>query len=141
VEARRVRPNGWEWLSWLYMRVSAVLLLGLVLGHLYIMHILQGTDRIDFAFVAERFSTPFWRVYDLLILVLALSHGLNGLRGIVNDYTPAGWGVAPGVERGPVDRGARVHPPGRPGAVLLQPVRLRPALRGGGPCRCTSTTR
>jgi succinate dehydrogenase / fumarate reductase membrane anchor subunit len=100
MEARRVRPNGWEWLSWLYMRVSAVLLLGLVLGHLYIMHILQGTDRIDFAFVAERLSTPFWRVYDLLILVLALSHGLNGLRGIVNDYTRPGgawrlvWNVA-----------------------------------------------
>lgn len=90
MDARRVRPNGWEWLSWLYMRISAVLLLVLVLGHLYLMHLLQGTDRIDFAFVAQRFSTPFWRIYDLLILVLALTHGLNGLRGIVNDYTRPG---------------------------------------------------
>ncbi|MDR5683416.1 MAG: succinate dehydrogenase, hydrophobic membrane anchor protein [Armatimonadota bacterium] len=83
----RARPNGWEWLSWLYMRVSAVLLIGLVLGHLYIMHILNSTDTIDFDFVAQRFATPLWRVYDLLILVLALTHGLNGLRGIVSDYT------------------------------------------------------
>ncbi len=82
-----VRANGWAWLGWLYMRVSAILLLGLVLGHLYIMHVLAGTDRIDFAFVAQRFATPFWRVYDLLILLLALTHGLVGVRGIVYDYT------------------------------------------------------
>lgn len=103
MEARRARPNGWEWLSWLYMRVSAVLLLGLVVGHLYIMHLVAGTDRIDFAFVAERFATPFWRIYDLLILVLALSHGLNGMRGIVAEYTRPGgrwrlmWNVALGI--------------------------------------------
>jgi succinate dehydrogenase / fumarate reductase membrane anchor subunit len=100
VEARRVRPNGWEWMSWLYMRVSAVLLVFLVLGHLYIMHIVNSTDTIDFAFVAQRLANPIWRVYDLLILLLALSHGLNGLRGIVNDYTRPGgpwrlvWNVA-----------------------------------------------
>ncbi|MDR7415016.1 MAG: succinate dehydrogenase, hydrophobic membrane anchor protein [Armatimonadota bacterium] len=86
------RANGWAWLGWLYLRISAVLLLGLVLGHLYIMHVLNSTDRIDFAFVAQRFSTPFWRVYDLLILLLALTHGLVGVRGIVYDYTrSAGW--------------------------------------------------
>ncbi len=86
------RGNGWAWLSWLYLRVSAALLLGLVLGHLYIMHVLTSTDRIDFAFVAQRFSTPFWRIYDLLILLLALTHGLVGVRGIVYDYTrSAGW--------------------------------------------------
>jgi succinate dehydrogenase / fumarate reductase membrane anchor subunit len=82
------------------MRVSAVLLVFLVLGHLYIMHIVNSTDTIDFAFVAQRLANPIWRVYDLLILLLALSHGLNGLRGIVNDYTRPGgpwrlvWNVA-----------------------------------------------
>lgn len=89
----RTRPNGgWEWISWLYMRLSAVLLIVLVLGHLYIMHIVNSTDTLDFAFVAQRMTNPFWRVYDLLILLLALSHGLNGLRGIVNDYTRPGGG-------------------------------------------------
>jgi len=71
---------------WVFMRVSAVMMLGLVLGHLYIMHILNSTDTIDFAFVAQRFTTPFWRAYDLFILFFALSHGLVGLRGILDDY-------------------------------------------------------
>lgn len=93
MQVSRARPNGgWEWISWLYMRVSAVLLVVLVLGHLYIMHIVNSTDTIDFAFVAQRMANPLWRLYDLLILLLALTHGLNGVRGIVNDYTKPGGG-------------------------------------------------
>ncbi|MER3456615.1 MAG: succinate dehydrogenase [candidate division GAL15 bacterium] len=93
MERTHIRPNGgWEWLAWLYLRVSAALLLLLVLGHLYIMHVINTTDVIDFHFVAQRFRNPLWRAYDLLILVLALSHGLVGLRGIVHDYTRPGGG-------------------------------------------------
>jgi succinate dehydrogenase / fumarate reductase, membrane anchor subunit len=80
---------------WFYMRVSAIAMIGLVLGHLYIMHVINSTDTIDFAFVAARFSTPLWRIYDMLVLFLALSHGLVGLRGILADYiAPRGWRVA-----------------------------------------------
>lgn len=90
------RPTGATALAlWYYMRISAIAMLGLVLGHLYIMHVINSTDTIDFAFVARRFTTPFWRIYDLLILVLALSHGLVGLRGILADYiTHRGWRLA-----------------------------------------------
>lgn len=80
---------------WFYLRVSGIAMLGLVLGHLYIMHVINTTDTIDFAFVAQRFTTPFWRIYDMLILVFALSHGLIGLRAILMDYIPhRGWRVA-----------------------------------------------
>jgi succinate dehydrogenase / fumarate reductase membrane anchor subunit len=80
---------------WFYMRVSAIAMIGLVLGHLYIMHVINSTDTIDFAFVAARFRTPLWRIYDMLVLFLALSHGLVGLRGILADYiAPRGWRVA-----------------------------------------------
>ncbi len=35
--------------------------------------------------VAARYANPFWRVYDWLLLTLALLHGMNGLRIIIND--------------------------------------------------------
>ena len=92
----RERPAGGLPLAlWFYMRVSAIGMIVLVIGHLYIMHILTSTDTLDFKFVAERFGGPFWRLYDLVILVFALSHGLIGLRGIVDDYLHhRGWRVA-----------------------------------------------
>ncbi len=90
------RPTGGASLAlWFYMRVSAIAMLALVLGHLYIMHVINSTDTIDFAFVAARFRTPLWRIYDMLVLFLALSHGLVGLRGILADYiTSRGWRLA-----------------------------------------------
>lgn len=92
----KIRPiGGAPLLLWFYLRVSGIAMLGLVLGHLYIMHVINTTDTIDFAFVAARFTTPFWRIYDMLILIFALSHGLVGLRGILADYIPnRGWRVA-----------------------------------------------
>ncbi|HVH30895.1 MAG TPA: succinate dehydrogenase, hydrophobic membrane anchor protein [bacterium] len=89
------KPTGGVSLAlWFYMRVSAIAMLALVLGHLYIMHVINSTDTIDFAFVAARFSTPLWRIYDMLVLFFALSHGLVGLRGILADYIGSrGWRV------------------------------------------------
>lgn len=90
------RPvGGASLVLWLYIRVSALAMIGLVIGHLYIMHVINSTDTIDFQFVAQRFRGPFWRAYDLLILLFALSHGLIGLRGILDDYIHhRGWRVA-----------------------------------------------
>lgn len=79
--------SNFELYSWLFMRVSGLVLIFLVLGHLFIMNILDGgVQRINFAFVAGRWSSPFWQVWDLLMLWLAQLHGGNGLRVIINDY-------------------------------------------------------
>lgn len=84
--SRSGRTN-YELYSWLFMRISGVVLVFLVLGHLFIMNILDGgVQRINFAFVAGRWSSPFWQVWDLTQLWLALLHGGNGLRTIINDY-------------------------------------------------------
>jgi succinate dehydrogenase / fumarate reductase membrane anchor subunit len=84
--ARSGRTN-YELYSWLFMRISGVVLVFLVLGHLFIMNILDGgVQRINFAFVAGRWSSPFWQVWDLTQLWLAMLHGGNGLRTIINDY-------------------------------------------------------
>jgi succinate dehydrogenase / fumarate reductase membrane anchor subunit len=69
------------------MRISGIVLVFLVLGHLLIMNILDGgVQRINFAFVAGRWSSPFWQVWDLMMLWLAMLHGTNGMRTIINDY-------------------------------------------------------
>jgi succinate dehydrogenase / fumarate reductase membrane anchor subunit len=69
------------------MRISGIVLVFLVLGHLVIMNILDGgVQRINFAFVAGRWSSPFWQIWDLMMLWLAMLHGTNGMRTIINDY-------------------------------------------------------
>jgi succinate dehydrogenase / fumarate reductase membrane anchor subunit len=90
---RRKRPSSnrsktnFEMYSWIFMRISGLLLVVLVLGHLLIMNILDGgVSRVNFAFVAGRWASPFWRTWDLMQLWLAQLHGTNGLRTIINDY-------------------------------------------------------
>ena len=81
------RRSNFELYSWLFMRLSGLALIVLVLGHLFIMNILDGgVHRINFAFVAGRWSSPFWQFWDLSMLWLAQLHGGNGLRTIIDDY-------------------------------------------------------
>ena len=88
---KRSRRTGsrtnFEMYSWVFMRMSGLLLVVLVLGHLLIMNVLDGgVQRINFGFVAGRWASPFWRTWDLAQLWLAELHGTNGLRTIINDY-------------------------------------------------------
>ena len=90
---RRKRPSqsasktSFEMYAWVFMRVSGLLLVVLVLGHLLIMNILDGgVQRINFGFVAGRWASPFWQTWDLAQLWLAQLHGTNGLRTVINDY-------------------------------------------------------
>lgn len=78
--------GGFELWSWLFMRLSGLLLLGLALGHLVLMHLIHNVDEINYAFVANRYAGWFWRGYDLLLLALALIHGANGARILIDDY-------------------------------------------------------
>lgn len=76
-----------EMLSWLFMRASGAVLVILVFGHLFVnLWLDQGVKRIDFAFVAGKWSSPFWQTWDLLMLWLGLPHGGNGVRTIIGDY-------------------------------------------------------
>jgi len=69
------------------MRASGVVLLVLVFGHLWINLMTgAGVHSIDFAFVGGKWSSPFWQIWDLLMLWLAMLHGANGVRTVVNDY-------------------------------------------------------
>jgi len=77
-----------EKLAWLFMRFSGAVLLILIFGHLFInLFSGGGVKAIDFAFVAGKWASPFWKIWDGLMLWLALIHGTNGMRTLVNDYT------------------------------------------------------
>lgn len=95
---------------WAYMRVSGVIILPLVFGHLAMMHLIQGVFEITaphhavvgttltnttgtaVEFVANRWNFLFagvavWRLYDFALLALVVVHGFNGLRYVLTDYT------------------------------------------------------
>lgn len=87
---RRPVESKFELYAWLFMRVSGILLIFMALFHLWQMHIQTPIDDVTWQFVADRFTTPFWRIYDLVMLWLALLHGLNGLRIVIDDYLSGG---------------------------------------------------
>lgn len=115
-QTKTLRPSQIERFWWSFMRVSGLLILPLVFGHLAMMHILQGVFDLQFnaalaehgaigavgegvnasgtavEFVADRWNTlvagvAVWRVYDVALLVLVTLHGFNGLRYVLTDYT------------------------------------------------------
>jgi succinate dehydrogenase cytochrome b556 subunit len=95
--ARRVAvpARNLETYSWLFMRWSGGLLIPLVWIHVLIQDVLVGVHAIDLDFVAMRWATLGWRVFDIFLLAFAFGHGMNGLRGVVDDYVQnPGWNKA-----------------------------------------------
>jgi succinate dehydrogenase / fumarate reductase membrane anchor subunit len=85
---RRPRQNFETW-SWFFMRVSGLALVFLALTHFTITHITNDVADTDAVFVSQRWENPMWRIFDWALLALALLHGLNGLRWIIDDYIPS----------------------------------------------------
>jgi len=84
--SRSTRSN-YELYAWVFMRLSGVLLVVLVIGHLFVNLVVgDGIQAVDFAFVAGKWASPFWQIWDLAMLWLAMMHGTNGVRTIINDY-------------------------------------------------------
>ncbi|MCA9864389.1 MAG: succinate dehydrogenase, cytochrome b556 subunit [Thermomicrobiales bacterium] len=77
---------GSERLIWYFMRVSGLALVLLAGGHVFITHYLNVPSDTTFDFVAGRWANPFWRTFDWLLLMMALWHGVLGLRYSIEDY-------------------------------------------------------
>ena len=85
--ARLTTRGNTELYGWVFMRASGVVLLVLIFGHLFVNLVAgEGVSAIDFGFVAGKWASPFWQTWDLLMLWLAMIHGTNGVRTIINDY-------------------------------------------------------
>ena len=84
---RKTSRTNYELYGWVFMRASGVLLLVLIFVHLFVNLVAgEGITAIDFGFVAGKWASPFWQVIDLVMLWLAMLHGTNGMRTIINDY-------------------------------------------------------
>jgi succinate dehydrogenase / fumarate reductase membrane anchor subunit len=85
-EARSAYSSNAELGWWVFMRISGLVLVFLVLGHVWFNNILIDVAEVDYNYVAERLSMSWVRVYDTFLLGFAMLHGINGLRYSIEDY-------------------------------------------------------
>lgn len=83
--------RGFELWSWVFMRLSGVVLLFMALYHLYWWNLYVGVEHLSAEMVLERWSNPLWRLFNAGLATFALLHGLNGLRYSIEDYVPRRW--------------------------------------------------
>jgi len=48
--------------------------------------VLVGVHEIDLNYVAMRWASLGWRIYDFSLLAFAFAHGMNGLRQVLVEY-------------------------------------------------------
>ncbi|GAA3045694.1 succinate dehydrogenase hydrophobic membrane anchor subunit [Gordonia defluvii] len=85
---RKPRGGNFEKYAWMFMRFSGIVLIFLVIGHMAIMLTWDsGVHRISSEFVAQRWASPGWQIWDLTMLWLAQLHGGNGIRTVIGDYS------------------------------------------------------
>lgn len=85
-EARAAYSSNTELAWWIFMRVSGILMLVIVAAHVYMTNIMINVGDVDFNFVATRLSTPWLKIFNTALLVLAMLHGANGIRYSIEDY-------------------------------------------------------
>ena len=85
-DARSQAGSNNELTWWIFMRISGLLLMFLVLGHVYMTFVQVSESDATFDAVVSKLSNPAWKFSDWLILVLAMMHGVNGARYSIEDY-------------------------------------------------------
>jgi succinate dehydrogenase / fumarate reductase membrane anchor subunit len=87
VTIRRVKlERSYERYLWLFMRLSGVAMLILAVGHMVIQHVLNSSANLTLQFVAAQWSSWGWKTFDILLLWMAIPHGIRGLFNILSDY-------------------------------------------------------
>jgi succinate dehydrogenase / fumarate reductase membrane anchor subunit len=85
------RGSLFELYTWFFMRVSGAIMMVIVVFHLMYMHFIipGGVANITYDVIVGRWTGPagpFWRVFDLFLLLFAFTHGTSGIRYILDDY-------------------------------------------------------
>jgi succinate dehydrogenase / fumarate reductase membrane anchor subunit len=78
--------QGIETWAWLLQRITSLFLLLFLGAHLWILHVALVGQSIDIASVANRLRSPFYIGLDVGLLIIVVSHGLNGLRAVLLDF-------------------------------------------------------
>ena len=100
-----------EYLMWVFTRISGIALITLafigVVGALW----MGARTQMDLATlmrwtffpnpnhvvnsnipdIALGWATAYWQIMQMLIVLFALTHGINGLRVVIEDYTRSNW--------------------------------------------------
>lgn len=79
--------------EWYLQRITGALLLVLLVAHFWVEHfatepLLKG--QLTYETILARISNPYWQAIDISFLLIALYHGLTGLRNIVLDSSKVG---------------------------------------------------
>lgn len=74
-------------LTWFFQRVTGVALIFLIAVHMWSSHYAHPDVHPEYSNLVERLRTIGYIALDFSLLVIALFHGLNGVRNIVLDYT------------------------------------------------------
>lgn len=70
------------------IRVTGVLLAVLALGHFALTHVVNDVAETDAQFIAARWRSALWIVWDVTMLLAAFVHGVAGVWVAVADHTP-----------------------------------------------------
>ncbi len=68
--------------SWVWQRISGLGLVVVLFIHLGVGHLTP----LSYEAISQRLSAPGWKLLDGVLLLLAVSHALNGLWQIGHDY-------------------------------------------------------
>lgn len=109
MRSRNIPQPGWsfEYIMWIFTRISAITLIGVALIGLLIAVVLGALARFDsptllrwtvfpnpqhirsvisFANRKPNWMNGFWQTMQMLIVFFGVSHGFNGLRVVIEDY-------------------------------------------------------
>jgi succinate dehydrogenase hydrophobic membrane anchor protein len=85
VKAATVSAHKGGMLSWLFQRITAVLVIICLAIHLILTH-LANIGNLNYDTVGHRLAHGTVTAMDIILLAAALFHALNGLRMVLMDY-------------------------------------------------------
>ena len=100
-----------EYLMWIFTRISGLALILLAILGVVGAFIMGARTQIDLPTlmrwtffpnpnhvvnsnipdVAVGWATAYWQIMEMMIVFFGLTHGLNGLRVVIEDYASASW--------------------------------------------------
>src|SRR5699024_1664019 len=77
-----------EMFKWLFMRISGPILLVLIFVHLFVnMMVGDGVHGLNFGFVAGKWASPLWQIWDVTMTWLDMIHVTFCMGTIIDCYT------------------------------------------------------
>ncbi len=93
------RPSTAHVFGWFMQRISALFLVVGMFVHFWVLHFFLEKP-LTFEDVFARLTSPGWVIFDSLLLLAVIYHGLNGVWNVLTDYNPSkqlrkvyGWGL------------------------------------------------